>query len=207
MSQAKRMVSLDRFRRLAGQSQNKGAVNRDAQFPGSSCVNSRAISSRVPFLMLFRICWLPDSYPTSSSRRPLSRMISSVFRGTLALALHDQVMPSLPRRARNLLGARQIVGEGVVVEEKLPHLREIFLRRGHFRFHAVRAAHPVAVPAQRLRPQAERALRAAAPARVERDVRMLQVADEVVLDGQIALVHVHHDTAARPCSRSSAAAR
>ena len=100
--------------------------------------------------------------------------------------------PQLAQAPGDLLGARQIVGERVVVEEELAHLREILLGGRHFRFHAVRAAHAVAVPAKRLRPQAKCALRAAAPAGVQRDVRMLQVADEIVLDGQVALVDVHH---------------
>ena len=94
----------------------------------------------------------------------------------------------------DLFGARQIVGERIVVEEELAApAGNSFLARRHFGFDVVCAAHPVAVPAQRLRPQAECALRTAAPAGVERDVRMLQVADEVVLDGQVALVDVHYD--------------
>jgi hypothetical protein len=46
--------------------------------------------------MLLRICWLPDSYPTSNSLKPLAFNISNVFRGTLAFALQDQVNPNRP---------------------------------------------------------------------------------------------------------------
>ncbi len=42
--------------------------------------------------------------------------------------------------------------------------------------------------ADRLRPQAERALRTAAAARVDRHIRVVQVADEVIFDLQVALV-------------------
>src|SRR5579862_3629607 len=48
--------------------------------------------------------------------------------------------------------------------------------------------HVVIVPAHGLRPQAEGAARFAAAARVDRDVGMLQIADEVVLHHQVALV-------------------
>ena len=51
-------------------------------------------------------------------------------------------------------------------------------------------ARAIALAADGLRPQTERALRAAAPAGVERDVRVKQVADEVVLDREIAPIHV-----------------
>ncbi len=50
----------------------------------------------------------------------------------------------------------------------------------------------VLVSADRLRPQAKRTLRRAAAAGVVRDVRMLEVADRVVLDREVARVHVHH---------------
>ena len=43
-----------------------------------SLANWRARSTFTPFLMLVRICWLPDSKPTSSRRRPLSRSTLSV---------------------------------------------------------------------------------------------------------------------------------
>ena len=61
-----------------------------------SAANRRARSTRRPFLMLIRICWFPDSYPTSSSRSPLSLSTFSVSQGTLALALQDQVRPRWP---------------------------------------------------------------------------------------------------------------
>jgi hypothetical protein len=100
--------------------------------------------------------------------------------------LHDQVTPSLPSSG-DRLGARQIVGEGVVVEEEFLHLRESRFARRISSRHAGRA-HAVAVPADGLRPQAEGAARFAAAPGVERHVGVLQVADEVVLDAQVALV-------------------
>ena len=50
------------------------------------------------------------------------------------------------------------------------------------------AAHPVPMATDRLRPQAEGAARLAAAAGVERDVRVLQIADEIILDPEVALI-------------------
>ena len=110
------------------------------------------------------------------------------------LARHVRLGVARPRHAqlaqlaRDRLRARQVVGEGVVVEEEFPHLREIAPRQRDLLRHMARRAHPVAMPAHRLRPQAERAARLAAAPGVERHVRMQQIADEVVLDAQVALV-------------------
>ena len=116
-----------------------------------------------------------------------------VSRGTLALALHDQVTPELAQFLRDRLGARQVVGEGVVVEEEFPHLREIALRQRDLLGDVPRRAHAVAMSADGLRPQAEGAARFAAAAGVQRHVGVQQVADEVVLDPQVALVDLGHE--------------
>ncbi len=49
------------------------------------------------------------------------------------------------------------------------------------------------MPADRLRPQAEGAARFAAATRVERDIRVLEIATEIILDVEIALVHGRHE--------------
>ena len=51
---------LDRLLRLTGQAENKGAVDDYAELV-AVVLNCRATSIRTPFLMLCRICWLPDS--------------------------------------------------------------------------------------------------------------------------------------------------
>src|SRR5262249_60034674 len=81
-----------------------------------------------------------------------------------------------------------VVGERVVVEEEFLDVREGGARPGQLLDHMPDAAYAVAVPADGLRPQAEGATRFAAAAGVERDVGMLQVAAEVVLDDEVALV-------------------
>ena len=50
------------------------------------------------------------------------------------------------------------------------------------------AAGAVAVAADRLWPQAEGAMRFAAAAGIDRDVGVFQIADEIVLDCEVALV-------------------
>ena len=95
--------------------------------------------------------------------------------------------------ASDLLGPRKVVGERVIVEEELAHLGEVALGPGDLGLDARRASHPVPMAADRLRPQAEGALGSAAPPRVERDVGVQEIADEVVLDRQIPPVHVDHE--------------
>ena len=90
-----------------------------------------ARSMRVPLRMLFRISWLPVSKPTRSRRRPLSRSTSSVSYGHVRLRVARPGHAELAEPARDRLGARPVVGEGVVVEEELAHLREERLRVRH----------------------------------------------------------------------------
>ena len=114
----------------------------------------------------------------------------------------------LAELARDRLGARQVVGEGVVVEEEFLHLRERLLAPSAISsIDVADAARAVAVAADRLRPQAEGAARFAAAAGVERDVGVLQIADEVVLDRRGRACRPASRTAARPCSPGSARSR
>ena len=69
--------------------------------------------------------------------------------------------------------------------------------------HVLDRARAVALPAHRLRPEAEGALRAAAAAGVERDVGMQQVADEVVLDRRGRACRRPPRRAAGPCPRAA----
>jgi hypothetical protein len=110
----------------------------------------------------------------------------------LARLLQDQVTPSGAEFFGDFARARQVGGEGVVVEEKLAHLGEKFFGVGHFRGHVFRRAHAVFVAADGLGPEAEGALRRAAAAGVEAQIGMEQVADEILFDLQVAFVGVHH---------------
>ena len=94
---------------------------------------------------------------------------------------------------RDRLGARQVVGERVVVEEELPHLRKHLLCMRYLGCDVGRAAGAVAVAADRLRPETERAARFATAPGVDGDVGVLQVADKVVLDPQVPLVDVGYE--------------
>ena len=77
------------------------------------------------------------------------------------------------------LGAGQVVGEGVVVEEEFLDLREGLFRPGDFLGHMADAAGAVAMAADGLRPQAEGAARLAAAPGIDRQIGMLQVAAEI----------------------------
>ena len=94
----------------------------------------------------------------------------------------------LAELARDRLGARQVVGEGVVVEEEFLHLRHRLFRPGDLLRDVFHAARAVFVAADGLRPQAEGAARFAAAPGIEGDVRVLEIADEIILDLQVALV-------------------
>ena len=94
---------------------------------------------------------------------------------------------------RQRLDARQIVGQRVVVEEELLHLREGRLRPAQFLDDVADAAHAIAMTADRLRPQAEGAARFAAAAGIERDVGVLEIAAEIILDDEVALIDRRHE--------------
>src|SRR5262249_59351657 len=91
------------------------------------------------------------------------------------------------------LSARQVVGERVVVEEVLLYLREMAARPRNLGDDVLDRPRAIAMAAHRLRPETERAARPASPPRVERHVRVQEVADEVLLDHQIALIDVHDE--------------
>src|SRR5262249_1760835 len=55
------------------------------------------------------------------------------------------------------------------------------------------AARSVAMAADGLRPQAERAARFAAAAGIERNVGVLEIADEIILDSQVAFIDRSHE--------------
>ncbi len=119
-------------------------------------------------------------------------MIFSVSYGHVGLGIAGPGDAQLPHAACDLLHARTEVGEGIVVEEDFLDLRQVVADPLNLVEHVLHAAHAVAMPADGLGPQAEGALGAATPAGVQRHVRMFEVADEVVLDLQVALVHRRH---------------
>src|SRR5262249_31788656 len=96
--------------------------------------------------------------------------------------------PELAELAGQSFDARYVIGQRVIVEEDLPHLWEGLLGPFHLGNDILDRAHTIAMPADRLRPQAEGAARLAATARIERDVRVLEIAAEIILDLEIAFV-------------------
>src|SRR5208283_4969975 len=81
-------------------------------------------------------------------------------------------------------GARQIVGERVVVEEEFLHLGEGLLRPFHLFHHMPDRARAIAMSAHRLRPEAEGATRLAAAPGMQREIGMLEIAVEIAADLQ-----------------------
>ncbi len=182
MSQREADRLLDRLARLARQSHDERAVDLDAERLGVPRELARAVEADALLdVVEDRPGCRTRSRPAAGAGRcPCSTL--SVSYGTFGLGVARPRHAQPPEPARDRLGPRPVVGEGVVVEEVLLHLREEPLRVRDLGHHVLDRARAVAVAAHRLRPQAEGALRAAAAAGVERDVGMLQVADEVVLD-------------------------
>src|SRR5262249_40429305 len=85
-------------------------------------------------------------------------------------------------------GARRVVSERVIIKKELTNLGKRLLRPGDLLNHMTNAARAVSMAAHSLRPQAERAARFAAATCIERQIRMQQIADEVVPDGEVACV-------------------
>ena len=140
--------------------------------------------------MLLRICWLPDLVADQQQPQPVVAQHLQGRSRHVGLGVARPCHAELAELASDRLGARTVVGEGVVVEEELLHLRKPALREPNFLDDMADAAHPVAVPADGLRPQAEGAFRPAAAPGVERDVGVLQITDEVILDPEVPPVHL-----------------
>ena len=94
---------------------------------------------------------------------------------------------------RQSLDARQIVGQRVVVEEDLLDRRKGLARVFDLGDHMFDRAHAIIVAADRLRPKAERAARFAAAPRVKREVGVLEIAAEIAVDVEVALVDRRHE--------------
>src|SRR3989442_12081359 len=85
---------------------------------------------------------------------------------------------------------RHVVGERVVVEEELAHLREVAPRQRDLAHDVPDRARPVPVAADGLGPQAEGALGPTDPPRVERQLAEKGEADAVVIDRHVTLEYV-----------------
>ncbi len=172
-----------------GKPENESAVNQDAELAAVFGEAPRDIGAQ-PLLdveqdLIVARFVADQQQPQAVVLHHLQGLVGHVGLGVAAPS-HAE----LAHAARDGLDARQVrgVGEGVVVEHDLLHFRHVLLDPPHFCEDVLGRAHAVAVTADGLRPQAEGAFRAAAAAGVEAHVGMLQVADEVVLDLQIALV-------------------
>ncbi len=99
----------------------------------------------------------------------------------------------LAKSARNFFGTIGQVGERVVVEEVFFHLWEVLFGERNLVHHVLWAADTIFVAADGLGPEAIGAARLAAPTSIDGVVRVFQVADEIVLDHEVALVHLRYE--------------
>src|ERR1051326_4727766 len=183
---------LDRLTSFAGQAEDEGAVDDDAELVAvlrelARFVNADALLDIVEDLLIAR--FVTDEQQTQSVvLENLQRLVVYVRAG-IARPGDAECAQFL----RNLARPWQVSGERVIIEEELLHLGKEFPGPFHFLKHVFGTACPVSMPANGLRPEAKGALGGAATTRVERNVRMLQITDEVLLDLEVALVDIYDE--------------
>src|SRR5262249_5776308 len=167
---------LDALARLAGQPEDERAVQGDAERLAVAREATRHIEPHslldvVEDLLVARLV-AHEEQAQAVVLEHLERRVRHVGLGV------DGPRDTQPAEgARDGLCSRQVVGEGVVVEEELLDLGEEALGQRHLLGDVPHAPRAIALSAHRLRPQAERALRAASAPRVERYVGMTEIAD------------------------------
>src|SRR5215510_13669038 len=183
----------DRFLRLAGETDDEGAVHLDSQRVTVRGELSGPLDLH-PFLDvvedLLAAGFEPDGeQPQAVLLEGLQGVEWHVYLGGGAPghALRDQHLPQPPSQ---VLHPRPSVGQGVVVEEDLSDLWKVLGRSLHLADDILRTAHTVGVPAHRVGPQTERTARATSPTGIEGDEGIERFADLVVLDAQVAPVHI-----------------
>jgi hypothetical protein len=119
-----------------------------------------------------------------------SFMALSVSRSVVTREVQDQVRPSGFSFSQSSMVRALLDVEGVVVEEEFLDVGEELLGVRHLGGDVVGGALAPGVAGERLRPEAEGALRRAAAGAVERDVRMQQERDVVARDVHVAGVDV-----------------
>ena len=166
ISVAKRIVSSIVSLRLARQAEDEGAVDGDAELvailgEALGDLDAHALLDVVQDLLIAGFV-ADEQQPQAVVPQHLQRLARHI-----GLGVAGPGDAELAELAGDRLGARQIVGEGVVVEEELLHLREGLLRPGDLLDHMADAAGAVAMAADGLRPEAEGAARFAAAAGVD----------------------------------------
>src|SRR3954451_19078500 len=164
---------LDRLLGLAGEAEDEGTVGDDAKLAailGESFgnVDEHAFLDVVKDLLVAGF--------VADQQEPQA-IVLQYLQGRprhigLGIARPDD--PELSDLAPNRFHARYVVCQCVVVEEEFLHLWKCLLLPRELFDHVAAAAGTVAVAADGLRPETERATRLAAAAAVERDVRVLQ---------------------------------
>ena len=179
----------DRLVRLAGKPEDERAVDPDAERLGVPGELPRDVQAD-PLLHVVEDALVAGFVADEQKAKAVvfqdtERLVRDV---RLGVARPCDAEPTEPARDRR--GAGQVVGEGVVIEKDLARLWEIALGERDLAHDVLDRARPVPVSADGLGPQAEGALRPAAAPRVERHVRVEEVADDVVLDRQVPPVDV-----------------
>ena len=198
------------FAGLAGQSQDEIAVDDQTELVAILGELAGAFDGRALFDVLedLRIARLvaDDQQPAAGF---LHRLEGFVIGGDARGAGPGQAQRL--QLGAQFDGARLLNVESVVVEEKFLHVRPDCFGLRHFGGDVVGGTLAPRMSAQRLRPQAERALRRTSARGVERDVGVQQERHVVARDIEVALVdfgdvgqsiQIAESAARRDCARS-----
>ena len=179
----------DRLARLAGQADDERAVDQNADVvavlrEATRALDRDALLDVLENLLVARLV-ADDEEAEPAVLHRLQRLAVDV-RARVRRPRDTELAEAL----RDRDGALRVGRERVVVEEELLHVGEVPLEALALLEHVLDAARAVAVAGRHLRPQAERAARRAAAARVERHVRVLAVGAVVLLVVEVARVDV-----------------
>jgi len=123
---------------------------------------------------------------------------SGFFHGLERFKIGRDARGTRPGQAQRLQLGAQFDGagllqvKGVVIEEKFFYVRPVLFRLGHFSCDVVGGTLAPRMSAERLRPEAEGALRRASARGVERHKGMQQKRHVIAPDIQVAPVHIGH---------------
>src|SRR5688572_17544472 len=147
----------DRLAGLARQAHDEGAVDRDAEGTRVARELARAVDANA-LLDVVQDGLAARFVAHEQQAQPVVAKHLQAGVGDVRLGVARPCHAELAQSARDRLRARQVVGEGIVVEEVLLDLREMALRARDLRDDVLDGAGAIALAADRLRPQAERTL-------------------------------------------------
>src|SRR4051794_13317535 len=152
---------LDRLLAFAGQSQNEGAVDCDPELVAVLREAPRDVDAH-PLFDVVEDLLVAGLIADEQQPQSIVAQYLQCRARHIGLGVAGPSHAELAELAGDRLGARPVVGKGVVVEKELLHLGETALREADFVDDVSDAAYSIAMTADGLRPKAKGAFRPAA---------------------------------------------